>query len=201
MDSFMNDAGKNENIGAPRVFRYDRERAEKYARRWAFDRNPLFYDFTGGGGNCTNFVSQCLLAGTCQMNFTDIFGWYYLSVDDRAAAWTGVEFFYNFITGNNLTPIGDGSGPFGEETDGTRLEVGDVIQLGHMEGDFYHTLFVSGKDRRGYLVAAHSDDALDRPLYTYNYRRVRYLHILGYRARADKREDCFERLINGGETE
>ena len=39
---------------------YNRARAVEYAQRWALSRNPLFYDFTGGGGNCTNFVSQCL---------------------------------------------------------------------------------------------------------------------------------------------
>ena len=44
------------------------ERAVAYARRWALDRNPLFVDFTGQGGNCTNFVSQCVLAGSCVMN-------------------------------------------------------------------------------------------------------------------------------------
>ena len=72
---------------------YDRARALEYARRWALDRNPLFFNFTGRGGDCTNFVSQCILAGCCVMNFTRDFGWYYISVDDRAPAWTGVEYF------------------------------------------------------------------------------------------------------------
>lgn len=78
---------------------YNRERAISYARRWALDRNPLFFDFTGRGGDCTDFVSQCILAGCCVMNYTPDFGWYYISVEDRAPAWTGVEFFYDFITG------------------------------------------------------------------------------------------------------
>lgn len=178
------------------TYPYNRSRAVAYARRWALSRNPLFHDFTGGGGNCTNFVSQCLLAGCCQMNFTDTFGWYYLSVDDRAAAWTGVEFFYNFMTGNNESPIGDGSGPFAEETGGNLLP-GDVIQLGREEGDFYHTLIVTGRDRRGYLVSAHTDNALDRPLNSYNFRRIRFLHIDGYRAPEGHADDCFETLMRG----
>ena len=49
---------------------YDRTRALAYAERWALDRNPLFYNFTGVGGDCTNFVSQCVLAGCCVMNGT-----------------------------------------------------------------------------------------------------------------------------------
>ena len=52
---------------------YNRERAVEYAKRWALDRNPLFVDFTEIGGNCTNFVSQAVLAGSCTMNYTPDF--------------------------------------------------------------------------------------------------------------------------------
>ena len=177
-------------------YEYDRERAVAYARRWAFDRNPLFYDFTGRGGNCTSFVSQCVLAGCCQMNFTPTFGWYYISPDERTASWTGVEFFYNFIT-DYFEGIGEGTGPFAREVNAGGLLPGDVIQLGRGDGDFYHTLLVSGVTRRGYLVAAHSDDALDRPLSTYNYRRIRYLHIEGCRGDPRYAGTCFDDLITG----
>ena len=51
---------------------YVRERAVMYARKYALVRNPLFYSFAGIGGNCTNFVSQCVLAGSCVMNFTPV---------------------------------------------------------------------------------------------------------------------------------
>ena len=77
---------------------YDRGRAIEYARTWALDRNPLFLNFTGRGGDCTNFISQCLLAGSCTMDYTPNFGWYYITPDDRAPAWTSVEYFYDFIT-------------------------------------------------------------------------------------------------------
>jgi hypothetical protein len=77
---------------------YNRMRAVEYARTWALDRNPLFIDFTGIGGNCTNFVSQCVLAGSCVMNYTPDFGWYYVSAEDRAPAWSSVEYFFDFIT-------------------------------------------------------------------------------------------------------
>ena len=77
---------------------YDRERAVEYALTWALDRNPLFLNFTGRGGDCTNFASQCLLAGSCTMEYTPDFGWYYISSENRAPAWTGVEFFYDFVT-------------------------------------------------------------------------------------------------------
>lgn len=38
---------------------YDRRAAVLYAHRWAYGRNPAFYDYEGLGGDCTNFASQC----------------------------------------------------------------------------------------------------------------------------------------------
>ena len=80
------------------TFPYSRLRAVLYARRWAFGRNPDYYSFDGIGGDCTNFVSQCLYAGSGVMNFTPVFGWFYKSSSDRTASWTGVEFLYNFCS-------------------------------------------------------------------------------------------------------
>jgi len=44
---------------------YERERALRYAQKWVFSQNPLFGNFRGIGGNCTNFVSQSIYAGAC----------------------------------------------------------------------------------------------------------------------------------------
>ncbi len=169
---------------------FDRDRAVEYARRWALDRNPLFVDFTGQGGNCTNFVSQSILAGSCTMNYTPTFGWYYVSSSDRAPSWTGVEFFYDFMTSN------EGVGPFMREIRRRDVIPGDVIQLANSEGDFYHTLIVTDVQRQVILVSAHSDDALDRRLSTYNYSSLRYLRVEGVRVEYPD-DTCFEPLING----
>jgi hypothetical protein len=71
---------------------YDRESAVQYARRWALGRNPAYYDFENIGGDCTNFVSQCLYAGAGIMNYTPVYGWYFNSLSDRTASWSGVEY-------------------------------------------------------------------------------------------------------------
>ena len=169
---------------------YDRMRAVEYARRWALQRNPLFTDFTGQGGNCTNFVSQAVLAGSCVMNFTPTFGWYFISSSDRSPSWTGVEFFYNFMVTNQ------GVGPFMREVSRREVMIGDVIQLANEDGDFYHTLMITGFEGADILVSAQSDDALDRRLSTYNYASLRFLHVDG--VRVDYPDDiCFEGLING----
>ncbi|MFR1441928.1 MAG: amidase domain-containing protein [Clostridia bacterium] len=49
--------------------KYEREKVLKYAKRWAYDRNPQFYNFDNVGGDCTSFVSQCILAGSNVMNY------------------------------------------------------------------------------------------------------------------------------------
>ena len=177
---------------------YNRERALEYARRWALSRNPLFYDFTGGGGNCTNFVSQCLLAGSLYMNPTETFGWYYVDVNNRAPSWTGVGEFYEFMCGlGDFQPKSERVGPFCEEVGRERLEIGDVVQLADARGRFYHTLFVSGFDSGDILVSAQSNDALDRPLSTYNYATARFLHVQGVNVELLDVQEYFENLLNG----
>ncbi|MBR4295385.1 MAG: amidase domain-containing protein [Clostridia bacterium] len=169
---------------------FDRDRAVEYAQRWALDRNPLFTDFTGQGGNCTNFVSQSILAGSCVMNFTPTFGWYFISSTDRSPSWTGVEFFYDFMINN------EGVGPFAREIPRRQIRPGDVIQLANEDNDFYHTLIVTQVIGAMILVSAQSDDALNRRLSTYDYSYARYLRIEGVRVEYPD-DTCFEGLIAG----
>ena len=170
---------------------YQRENAVAYARKYAFSQNPMFGNFAGIGGNCTNFVSQSIYAGGCQMNYTPTFGWYYISLDDRSPSWTGVEFFYNFIIANA------GVGPFGRVATSDELEIGDVIQLGREGEGYYHTLLVVGFSEEGLLVAAQTDNAYARPLATYDYDFARFIKILGIRFETPDSNSCFERLMNG----
>ncbi len=163
-----------------RLIEYDGAAAVAYARKWAYRRNPQYYNFDRLGGDCTNFASQCLFAGLGVMNFTPDIGWFYRSLESRAAAWTGVEFFYNFLIAN-AEGVGDGSGPFGEEIRLRELRVGDFVQLGRSTGDFYHTPVVVGFSRGVPLVAAHTNDAYNRPLYGYRFERLRCIRILGGR--------------------
>ena len=157
-----------------RVIPYRREDAVAYARRWALGRNPAYYDFSELGGDCTNFVSQCLYAGAGVMNTTPVFGWYYLSPDDRAAAWTGVRFLLRFLTENM------GTGPFGHTVDREEIRVGDPVFLLRRDGTPYHAVLVTARTPT-LLIAAHTNDALNRPLRTYSSGTPLYVHIDGVR--------------------
>lgn len=161
---------------------YDRLAAVRYAHRWAYSRNPAYYDFQELGGDCTNFASQCIYAGTGVMNFTPTFGWYYIDSADRSPSWTGVEFLRDFLVRERPS-----LGPTALETRELRhARLGDVIQL-RFEGDvFQHSPVVvrpsSDGDPAKILVAAHSSDADWRPLDTYRFTDYRVLHILGFYA-------------------
>ena len=154
--------------------RYDREAAVAYARKWAMSRNPAYYDFEDIGGDCTNFASQCIYAGAGQMNFTPVTGWFYNSVSDRSAAWTGVEYLYRFLTTNRSV------GPYAHTVPRHLAMPGDIVQLGTATGDFYHSPVIVAV-APVILVCAHTYDALDRPLSSYNYENIRFLHIDGVR--------------------
>ena len=156
------------------IIPYNRIQAKQYAKKWAYLRNPKYYAFDKIGGDCTNFISQCIYAGSNIMNFTPEFGWYYIDSTKRAPSWTGVEFLYTFLINNKS------SGPFAKETSPTQLEIGDVIQLGNYE-KFYHSLLVVEKNNDTIFVAAHDFDAYMKNLNTYIYERARFLHIDGVR--------------------
>lgn len=157
-----------------RIILYNRNAAVAYARRWALDRNPNFYDFGNVGGDCTNFISQCIYAGDGMMNCTPIMGWYYRSSYDRTASWTGVMHFYNFLVNNKSI------GPFGHTVSRWEVEPGDIVQLGTQDGHFYHTPIITSIFPT-ILVAAHDEDTLDRPLNSYRFERARFLHVDGIR--------------------
>ena len=113
------------------------------------------------------------------MNDTPIFGWYYRSLQDRAPAWTGVEYFYNFLLRNT------GPGPYGIDADISQVQPGDFVQLASTGSDFHHTPVIVRIKGRPSLhtiyVAAHTADTDNRPLSTYSMHKLRFIHIEGVR--------------------
>lgn len=154
---------------------YNRDKAVAYAKQWAYSRNPEFYDFQELGGDCTNFASQVIYAGCGVMNYTPIYGWYYISLNNRSPSWTGVNQLYTFLTTNTA------EGPRGKVVDLSEIENGDIIQL-DFNGDssFDHTPVVvdaGAGTPETILVAAHTNDAAWRPLSSYNYAAYRPIKI------------------------
>ena len=63
--------------------RYERQKAIDYARAWALGRNPVYHDYEKYGGDCTNYISQCLHAGNIPFDESgrDVtMKWYWYSI-------------------------------------------------------------------------------------------------------------------------
>lgn len=158
---------------------YDRRAAVMYAHQWAFGRNPRYYDYEEIGGDCTNFASQCLYAGSKVMNFTPTYGWYYINANNKSPAWTGVPYFFDFLTRQEQSV-----GPMGVESTMELMLPGDFVQLRFKDKEiFSHTPVIVSVSNppslQNILVAAHSIDADWRPIDTYPFQEIRFLHIIG----------------------
>ena len=149
---------------------YNRQKVYDYAKKWAYLRNPAYYNFDSLGGDCTNFASQCLFAGSGVMNYTRDTGWYYISLNNRAAAWTSAEYFKRFMLGNS------GIGPVAQRKSPFELEIGDFISL-VSDGRSYHSLVVVGFENEMPLIAAHTYNAFMRRLDSYYYDEAIGIHI------------------------
>lgn len=164
-----------------RLIPYDRRAAVAYAHRWAYGFNPSYYNYSDIGGDCTNFASQCLYAGTGVMNYEPVYGWFYRNANDKAPAWTGVKYFHQFVTRTE-----ENAGPFGVLARLAECSPGDFVQLSFDGTNFSHTPIIVAMGRRptlyNTLVAAHSSPADYRPLSSYPARTLRFLHILGARS-------------------
>lgn len=152
---------------------YNRQKVYEYAKKWAYARNPRYYNYDKIGGDCTNFVSQCIYAGWGQMNYNKNNGWYYINGNNKSPSWTGVEFLYKFLISNN------GVGPKGVNANIEDLEIGDVIQLSFNNSVFSHSLIViqKGNNINNTLIATHTYDAFGKSVGEYSFIKYRCVHL------------------------
>lgn len=158
--------------------KYNRNLAKEYAGKWAYLRNPAYYNYDALGGDCTNFVSQCVLHGAKVMNYQKNLGWYYKNGNSKSPSWTGVEFLHQFLTKNKSV------GPYGRVSTLEELEVGDVIQLSFAKGVYSHSLLVVEKeanDLDNIYIACHTFDSYRRKVSSYTFQELRAIHIQGVR--------------------
>ena len=153
---------------------YNRQKAYEYAKKWAYLRNPIYYNYDPVGGDCTNFVSQCIYAGIDQMNYNKANGWYYINGNDKSPSWTGVEFLFEFLTSNKS------AGPRGKVADIDELKIGDVVQLSFDGIKFSHSLIVikNGTNVFNTLIAAHTYDVFGKSVAEYGFEKYRCVSII-----------------------
>jgi hypothetical protein len=173
---------------------YDAEAAVDYALTWTDPievvRNDDFGIYDIYGGNCNNYISQCLLAGGIPMDSdgdnNSQWKWYGEEVDldesdsGRSPAWTGVEEFYTYASENDgygLTAVVDDNVFSGS--------IGDVLQYGH-NGDWLHSVIITDviEDSVGnmadYLINSNTTDRINYPASAYGYSELRLIKVLGW---------------------
>ncbi len=162
-----------------RQIQYNRQNTIEYAKKWAFLRNPKYYNFDPVGGDCTNFVSQCIFAGSNTMNYTKNTGWYYINGNNKSPSWTGVDFLYRFLINNKSV------GPFGRTVLQQEVELGDIAQLSFDGKKFEHTLVIVNIENKytlsGIKIACHTYDSYNKSISEYSFNKIRFVHIEGVR--------------------
>lgn len=158
---------------------YNRQKVIEYAKKWAYSRNPKYYNFDSVGGDCTSFVSQCIYAGSNVMNYTKEKGWYYINGSNKSPSWSGVEFLYNFLVNNKSV------GPYAKQVNQQEIQLGDIAQLSFDGQNFGHTLVIVNIENHYSLsrikIASHTFDNYNKPISEYNFEKIRFAHIEGVR--------------------
>lgn len=169
--------------------KYNREAAVAYADSWVGIRNEDWADFTGQGGNCQNFVSQCLYAGGIPRDISGKEAWSWKKEDSNlpendwdTLSWINVEAFRNY------TALNRGYG-LAAQPDAPYLcgEPGDIIQMGFQER-WSHTVLISRvvTDREGhtvdYLIHSNTADLKNVPVSAYSLPYQTLTKIAGWNA-------------------
>lgn len=154
---------------------YDRKKVYEYAQKWAYKRNQKYYNFDPVGGDCTSFASQCIYAGINTMNYAKNKGWYYINGNSKSPSWSGVEYLYQFLVNNQSI------GPSGKEVKKQEIEIGDLAQLSFDGIDYTHTLVIVKIIGNELYSASHTQDTFNKQVSSYNFMKIRYIHIQGGR--------------------
>jgi len=188
--SFNNGETNNTDVAVDHP--YDADAALAYADTWVDPVNVVRNDSVFGvydehGGNCNNYISQCINAGGIPMDtIGDQWKWYgdslntYQSASGRSASWTGVSQFFTYAsenTGYGLVAVVDDNVFSGSP--------GDILQYGS-NGEWVHSVIITQviKDDQGnmvdYLINSNTTDRIDYPASAYGYVDFHLIKILGW---------------------
>ncbi|MBA3044582.1 MAG: amidase domain-containing protein [Candidatus Thermoplasmatota archaeon] len=143
---------------------YLRNASYGYANQWYNSRNPHYNDFSGSGGDCANFVSQCLIAGGMSLWQGTNGGGYgvYPDVDRPATNSNGTIPFCDYLH-QHLTRYQAVDYSYGVEGVNVTIpldtEIGDVVIFGTDAGDRWsHAMIVVSVGGGDLGLAAHTTD-------------------------------------------
>ena len=166
---------------------YSREDAKNYAEKWALKYNTKKY--YNAGLDCTNFVSQCLVAGGKKVSsnlpsYSDTNYW-----RPHSATWENANYFKKYwikkvqSKGKDISSLSKSELNTYSSDVFNELYIGDVVQYGYGSDDMCHSQIchgygVSSSGFSTLLMAQHTDNKKNIALHDYiqstYYSYVRY---------------------------
>ncbi len=147
------------------VKNYKPSEASTYARNWAQSYNPAYKQQSN---DCTNFVSQILMAGGL-MGVTpqsvglpsgicsDTSYWYYANQNQMSTSFIRVKDFYSFYSSRVST-----SDTASKSAAISKVDEGDVVLLKRVTtGARYHAIYISKKTSTKAYYCGHTNPRLD----------------------------------------
>lgn len=167
--------------------KYNNDRAVRYALTYALKPNPEFSFFPGrddGGGDCTNFMSQCLKAGGAPFAFDSSPWWYSRKSinpknDKWSVSWAVAHSLYWTLKVRNQSKLAGLKAR--EVKDMQQLELGDIIQYEDKNGVIYHsamvTAFANEKGAKVPLITQHSINGVNITCYKEKAKKMHFMKI------------------------
>ena len=161
---------------------YDVSKVTEYIKEYWEDYNEDYPRYSNYGGDCANFVSQCLAAGGMQMvgtNYANFNNWFCRTSDTEqfskvSSTWRGAEAFCNYWTKNCMEYKDFDRTYFTDKKAFNAVyryaNIGDAMTFFNSNERPYHTTIVNLKNRDGdreIRFAAHSSSQWERSLYYY----------------------------------
>lgn len=162
-----------------RASSYSSSDAVSYAEQYYDTYNTAYPDWTSYGGDCANFISQCLYAGGKSMKGTpgtstaaqNWSNWFSqgssCNTSYVSSTWRGANAFKSYWQSNasgysTFTSVGSSSYSYGYK--------GDAVSLLNSNGSAYHTLIIVGYDvaNKDFIVAAHTGNTKTAHLSNYS---------------------------------
>lgn len=157
-----NSQSESSIVASATLYYLNRSAGVTYARNWALSINPNWGNYESLGGDCTNFISQCLYAAGVPFD-TSGYTWYWYSDSNRAPAWTGASQFKSYALNNNSSSTSN-YGLYARTSQWGNVTISDIVQLGSTP---YHSMFISGivapyDEITDYLICQHSTSVSGR---------------------------------------
>lgn len=160
--------------------------AVKYAMQYALNPNPdyrYFLIYGRDGGDCANFLSQCLRAGGSPMKVDSRNPWWYNNNGTKtvknhtfSVSWSLAHSLYWYLKRNQANNL---YGAKGLEVESLgMLELGDVIFFENNKGSIYHSAIVTSFIDKYPLISHHSPEVFNIPFKTWNAAKIHFLKII-----------------------